>query len=381
MFEEQLSNVVLEEAIRGSVALERDGGITPIRLPLGAFDRMADDLSRIVARQAAGIRLEIMTAATRVQLDVRILRHVFAGTDPESHEAGFAATSGTDVLSVVSTQEGTLVIESAEATRTVEGAPVTLTFALGASPTGQPRRVQLWLPHNAEIELLALRADATWVPFEPAEPRWVHHGSSISHCLEATGPLGVWPVIAARALGLGITDIGLAGNSMLDPYVARALRDIEADLISFKVGINIVNGDAFTERTLVPALHGFIDTVREGHPHTPLVVISPVYCGIHEETSGPTIFDPGTGLCSAAGTGSLNLGEVRHIVERVVATRARDDSALHLIDGRVLLGEEDAAHLWDNLHPDPAGYQLIGKRFAEELGPSGLALRVARRTA
>jgi hypothetical protein len=44
-------------------------------------------------------------------------------------------------------------------------------------------------------------------------------------------------------------------------------------------------------RAFTPAMHGFLDTIREGHPTAPLLVISPLYCPIHEDTPGPGAFD------------------------------------------------------------------------------------------
>lgn len=32
------------------------------------------------------------------------------------------------------------------------------------------------------------------------------------------------------------------------------------------------------------AVHGFLDTIRERHPNTPLPVVSPIYRAIHEAT-------------------------------------------------------------------------------------------------
>ena len=40
-------------------------------------------------------------------------------------------------------------------------------------------------------------------------------------------------------------------------------------------------------RAFTPAVHGFLDTIREGHPTTPLLVVSPILCPIHEDTPGP----------------------------------------------------------------------------------------------
>ena len=78
---------------------------------------------------------------------------------------------------------------------------------------------------------------------------------------------------------------------MLDPFTARAMRDTPADLISVKIGINLVNADLMRLRAFAPAVHGFLDTIREGHPTTPLLVVSPILCPIHEDTPGPAMPD------------------------------------------------------------------------------------------
>ncbi len=111
-----------------------------------------------------------------------------------------------------------------------------------------------------------------WQPAEPLDQlRWWHHGSSISHCIEAATPRGVWPVAAADQLGLDVTNLGFAANAHLDPFTARAMRDSDADLFSLKIGINIVGGDTMKRRTFVPAVHGFLDTIREGAPTAPIL--------------------------------------------------------------------------------------------------------------
>ena len=45
------------------------------------------------------------------------------------------------------------------------------------------------------------------------------------------------------------TNLGFSGSAMLDPFTARTIRDQPADLISLKLGINLVNGDAMRMRT------------------------------------------------------------------------------------------------------------------------------------
>lgn len=65
------------------------------------------------------------------------------------------------------------------------------------------------------------------------------------------------------------------------------IRDTPADVISVKLGINVVNLDLMRRRAFAPAVDGFLDTIRDGHPRTPLILVSPIFCGIHEHTPGP----------------------------------------------------------------------------------------------
>ncbi len=121
----------------------------------------------------------------------------------------------------------------------------------------------------------------------PSGPLWVHHGSSLSHGSNASSPTRTWPVVAARAARVRLQNLGFGGSALVDPFLARVVRDRPADLLSLKFGINVVGGDAMRRRTFVAAVHGFLDTVRDGHPTTPLLLVSPLHCALHEDTPGP----------------------------------------------------------------------------------------------
>jgi hypothetical protein len=138
--------------------------------------------------------------------------------------------------------------------------------------------------------------------------------------------------------------------------------------------------DLMRLRAFGPAVHGFLDTIRDGHPATPLLVVSPILCPIHEDTPGPTSFDfaalsAGTVRFRAAGdaadrdSGKLTLTVIRDELARIVAQRAPQDPNLHYLDGRELYGEADHAELPlpDDLHPDAATHRRIGERFARRV--------------
>lgn len=248
----------------------------------------------------------------------------------------------------------------------------------------------MWLPHNEPLELVTLRGDAPARPAQTRRPMWVHHGSSISHGSNADGPSAIWPAVAARLGDVDLHNLGLGGSAQVDPFLARVLRDTPADLISLKLGINVVNADAMRLRAFVPAVHGFLDTVRDGHLDTPLVLISPIFCAIQERTPGPVAFDPAglgagqvrflaTGDPAEVAQGRLTLEVIRAELAALVQRRA--DPALHYLDGTTLYGPADAEELPlpDGLHLDTAAHERIGQRFAAYAfaldGPFGQAVR------
>ncbi|GAA1303740.1 SGNH/GDSL hydrolase family protein [Saccharothrix xinjiangensis] len=373
-----ITTPVTADLLRGAVEVERtEHGVLPHRLPARARAQCADGQLAMAEAQPSGVRLVFRTRATAVELDTLPTKRVYPGTPPrpdgvydlvvDGRLAGRASVPGGNTLTV------DLATGAAERT---PGQPGTARFT--GLPDG-PKEVEIWLPHNEVAELIALRTDA---PVEPAPDRgrrvWLHHGSSISHGSNAASPSTTWPALAASLGGVELVNLGLGGSALLDPFTARTLRDAPADLISLKIGINLVNADLMRLRAFTPAVHGFLDTIREGHPTTPLLVISPILCPIHEDTPGPVAPDlaelrrgrllfRATGDPAERASGKLTLGVIRAELARVVAQRAADDPNLHHLDGRALYGEADAAELPlpDRLHPDAAGHRLMGERFAE----------------
>jgi hypothetical protein len=259
--------------------------------------------------------------------------------------------------------------------RIIEGPPSRVRFSdLPATET----EYELWLPFTDAVEILAFRADAPLrPPGDDHATRWLHHGSSISHGYRAEATIGTWPVVAALATDVSLTNLAFSGSAMLDPFTARTMRDQPADLISLKVGINLVNGDAMRMRTFRPAVDGFLDTIRDGHPSTPIVVVSPIFCEPVERSAGPTVQDPtrpyewsiAGGTESDVAMGKLSLGSIRVALAEIVARRRATDPNLHYVDGLSLYGADDAERmpLPDNLHPGPGVQRMIGERFAEQV--------------
>ncbi len=356
----------LADAVRGALSVVTTGEGTVIdRLPEWTRARYGPIRGiEEASSQASGVRLEWSTGASWIELDLHITRHQFDKNRPP-RGATIAVTTEDGYREDRRLEGGDVhLLVPPLLETTSHGSSTTVRFELGGQ--GEARLVTMWLPHTASVLLLAARADSHLAPAPRSRPRWIHYGSSISQCGEAESPLDVWPIVAARILDLDLTNLGLAGQAQLDPFVATAIAAEPAELISLKVGINVVGGATMRERTFVPAVHGFIDTIRDAHACTPIVVISPVLCPVHEDTPGPTLSNGvrvrATRHKRAPLDGLLTLRTIRSLLGEIVASRA--DSALHYLDGLDLLGAADAARLVDGLHPDTAGYRLIGNRFA-----------------
>ena len=314
----------------------------------------------------SGVRLEYDTAATWLELQLKFTRTWFSFVPFPPRPVVMALVVG-DIEHFFTFDEGDIMhVDESDNTRLEAGRTSTLRAQLGGD--GAVRRVVVWLPHNCSVELFDIRADAVLSPSPRAGLRWIHYGSSISHCLEADTPVGVWPTMAARARNLDLHNLGLAGNALLDGFAARTIRDLAADLITIKVGINVVNFGAFRRRTFVSAVHGFLDTIREGHPDTQLVVISPIFCPVHEDNPGPTEWSSTgqsmpTSLPRRPLDGQLTLSEIRQLLRSMVEERSSDDPHLRYLNGLELFGPDDHGHLPDGLHPDAEGYALMGDRM------------------
>ena len=383
-----ISHPITFDLLHGLADLEDTGrGLLPHRLP--AVARAQTDDAQLLSAQAqpSGVRVAFRSAATVVELEVLRSRVQMTGVPArpdgtvdlriDGHLVQAVATSGGDV---------TTIDMSTGAAEHRSGPTATLRFG-GLPP--DPKDIEIWLPHNERTEVVALRTDAPIAAATTGRRIWVHHGSSISQGSNAGSPSTTWPALVAAQTQVDLVNLGFSGSAMLDPFTARAMANQPADLISVKIGINLVNADLMRQRAFGPAVHGFLDTLRDGHPTVPITVIGPLYCPIHETTPGPGTFDTealarGEVRFRATGTPDdprtppplrrLTLVTIREQLAAVMAQRRRDDPRVTYIDGLELYGPADAeTHpLPDALHPDADTHRLIAARFAALVtGPAG----------
>lgn len=297
----------------------------PWRLPRVGLATAASEALEAQARHAAGARFDFVTDAERMTI-------AFTGAE-ESSVMDVVVDGGLHARLPITTEDQSLSMDL---------------------PTGS-HRLEIWLPQFGEnllgpVDLDGVRNVAASAP---RSLRWATYGSSITQCRNADGPSETWPAIVASALDWDLTNLGFAGQCHLDPVAARTIRDADYDFISLCLGINIYGQSSFGARSLHSAICGFVETVREGHPGVPMVMISPI-AAPHRESVPNQV--------------GLTLSEVRRIVTHAGQTlQSLGDEQLTLIDGRDIFGEADAGLLADHVQPTAAGYRLMAERLAPVL--------------
>lgn len=319
---------------------ESPAGIAPLRLPVERATLYPSPDDRLMgrARSASGARLRFATDSRRLELAVEP-----AATDDEPRIVDL-------------TIDGELIDSRPVASRSPSVA-----FEL---PAGSDLPVyELWLHqfHPTRVASIAVDDGATFAVPADRRPRWVTYGSSITMCRTAASPARTWPAVAARAHGLNLTSLGFGGECHLDPMVARVARDLPAEIITLKLGINVYGGASLNARSYPGAVIGLVSIIRERHPTTPIGVITSIVSPERE---------------TAVNAVGCTLEDYREMTRDATRRMQQSgDELLALFEGTDLFGESDAHLLPDGLHPNGEGYALIGRRVAERVLPDLLAMR------
>jgi lysophospholipase L1-like esterase len=321
--------VLTPKWFEGAISFEkRGGGLKPWRLPFAERGLFPSPAETLLARaeMAAGVRLRFETDARAVGLRVA----------PDKEKRIYDLTLGPKLLASVTLDEQR-------------------TDALfDGLPAGR-KVLELWLPQKqatvARRLLLSDGAAARLVADK--RPKWVTYGSSITHCGAAHSPARTWPGVVARAMGWNLTCLGYGGQCHFDPMVARMIRDLPADYISLKLGINVMGGSSLSRRTFRPGIIGLVKIIREKHPRTPITVVSPIISPPRETTP------------NAVGmTLTIMREEARDAVDRLIAAGDRN---LRYVSGLELFGPGEVGYLPDQLHPNGDGYELLGRNFVKKV--------------
>ena len=228
--------------------------------------------------------------------------------------------------------------------RLVSGAPAVLGAGVVRLETGDgDGRCVVYLPEGMRPTLLSLTpADGTVSP-APDQPRWLVYGDSVAEGWVASGPSGAWPAVAGRSHGLDVVNCGYAGSARGEIASAEQLARVAADVIAVCHGTNCWSRTPHSVAMMAAGTDAFLTVLRQGHPTTPIVVLSPVLRPDAEATPNRL---------------GATLADLRDAVEQVA--EARGD--VTLVRGLPLL---DASMLPDGIHPGDEGHRLL----AAAVGP------------
>lgn len=199
-----------------------------------------------------------------------------------------------------------------------------------------------YLPLVAGVRVASVDGD---VNPPPVQPRWLAYGDSITEGWITSSPAQAWPAVAGRALSLDVCNMGYAGAARGEIASAEHLAELDADVITIAHGTNCWTRTPHTAAMVAENLRAFINVVRQGHPQTPIVIVSPIVRPDAEATPnrlGATLVD------------------LRAAIEDVAAER-KDVS---LVPGLPLVAPDQ---LPDGIHPADEGHAAIASAVAPVL--------------
>jgi lysophospholipase L1-like esterase len=230
--------------------------------------------------------------------------------------------------------------------------------ALGAGDVqlraaGPGRRTIVYLPEGMHPDVLGVEGVDGAVEAAAPQPRWLAYGDSIVEGWVASTPPRAWPAVAGRRYGLDVVNLGYAGAARGEIPTAEQMAAVGADVISVSYGTNCWSRTPHSAGMVRAGAAAFLDVLRQGHPHTPIVVTSPVLRPDAEATANRL---------------GATLEDLRAAIEDAALARvAAGDAATYLVSGRGVL---DAAVLPDGIHPGDEGHDILAGAFGAPVASS-----------
>ncbi len=203
----------------------------------------------------------------------------------------------------------------------------------------------LYLPLYSEMESIEIGTapGSTVEAIEnPFRHKLVYFGSSFTHGISASRPGMSYPKQIERNTGLYIVNLGMSGNSKLQPVFAEMLAASDAEAFVFDAFSNPTSAEI--EARLIP----FITRIRQSHPQTPLIFVQTIY----RESNN---FD----LVKRA-----RYIEQNATAERMMALAMKQFQNVHFINIPNITGTDHLTSV-DGTHPSDLGYY----RWANNLQP------------
>jgi len=206
----------------------------------------------------------------------------------------------------------------------------------------------LYLPLFSELlELkIGVDQDAYLQPEDnPFKQQIIVWGSSITNGI-ASGRSGMsYPSLMQRKTGLHFVNLGISGQSKLQPELARMLADMEADAFVF---------DAFSNPNpaeIESRFENFVAIIREKHPHTPLIFLQTI---VREGGN----FD--------LKRGAFEKDKRAAAAKMVGKVRALGDYNIFFVNPNEILGNDHMGTI-DGTHPSDLGFFRMTEKWLPEI--------------
>jgi len=316
------------EHLPGAIALDTgDGVVWPRRAGRAARDAFADrpaQLDRIHC--CTGMRLAFDTDAVRIRLVLVVGRRARPWGGLDIRVDGDLEKGGRFRYPIW---------------------PSRIEIERDLGEAGRMKRVEVGLPHSAEVGIAGLELDG-FTRMEPL-PRPAHHllalGDSITQGMVAWSPFAPWPDQLGEHLGLSVWNRGIGGH-VFEP--ASVPDDLPAppDLVLVAYGTN----DWTQGIPDIPA-GAYLDTVSARFPDAQVGVLTPLWRS--RELSGEQV-------------GGRTLGQIREIIRE-----AATDRGFEVFEGPDLL-PPGPRWLADGTHPHDLGFAILADRWASALRARGM---------
>ncbi len=215
-----------------------------------------------------------------------------------------------------------------------------------AGASREPKEIAVYLPLRHELQIAAYGIDSNAECGKPKsfirEHPFVLYGSSIAQGVGAARPGMSYAAILGRSMNTDHVNLGFGGAGKAEAEVIALLTQIDACCYLLDLGKSY-------GRQTAEAYAAMLTTLRQAHPVTPIVCITPIF------SSREFYNDQYVDLSR----------HTRTIVRESVEERiAQGDRLLFLVEGETLLSLQDSDGLiGDGTHPNDLGHSRIAERL------------------
>lgn len=295
------------------------------RLPARMKDHVREAVWNL-AQQPAGGRIRFSTDSEHVGIRAKVPDNAVMNHITRIGQSGFDVYADSRFMGSVSPDEHGAI--SAE-------------WRVGASR--KMRNIEISMPLYKPVTIESVGIDDGASIKEPRPYRLplpiVYYGTSITQGGCASTPGTTYQSFISRWLDLDFVNLGFSGNGWGEPELAAIVSQIPACCYVIDFWAN-VPGDQYGAR-----LPGFVGPIRENHPETPVVVVSPFF------------------YAQDANDGSNHDRQRKDAEEFVKEQQKQGDRNIHLLDGWKLISRDETYGEVDGVHPNSLGFYLIAKGF------------------